>query len=51
MLYFTGEMTATEVNLPAGDPNDNYTIYLRVHVYDMYGDYNVSDFTVIVSLN
>ena len=45
----TGETTATEINLPVGDPDNNYTIYLRVFISDLYGDYNVSDLTVIVS--
>lgn len=43
-------MTATEINLPVGDPDNNYTIYLRVFISDLYGDYNVSDLTVIVSI-
>ena len=47
--YITGEATATEINLPVGDPENNYTIYLRVFISDVYGDYNVSDLTVIVS--
>ncbi|VDI80024.1 Hypothetical predicted protein, partial [Mytilus galloprovincialis] len=46
-FQFGGEMTATEINFPVGDPNNNDTLYLRVKIYDVYGDYNVSDFTVI----
>jgi hypothetical protein len=30
--YITGEATATEINLPVGDPENNYTIYLRVFI-------------------
>lgn len=46
----SGEMTATEINFPVGDPNNNDTLYLRVKIYDVYGDYNVSDFAVIVRM-
>ncbi|XP_052068318.1 uncharacterized protein LOC127707695 isoform X2 [Mytilus californianus] len=46
-FQFGGEMTATEIKFPVGDSNNNDTLYLRVKIYDVYGDYNVSDFTVI----
>ncbi|CAC5393626.1 PKD1L2 [Mytilus coruscus] len=41
-----GEMTANEIYLPMGDPENNYTLRLLVYIYDVYDDYNVSEITI-----
>lgn len=44
-------MTATEIKFAQGDPNQNFTVILRVGIYDMFGDFNVTVLTVIVRNN